>query len=103
MQFFYAFVHVLFNFIHIEVFLIKISERFVRSKMPYGHKFFMDNDPKHTSQSTKQFMLLNNINHFETPPQSPDLMPIEMVCLIKDYFIKYAIFFQILHFISGME
>ena len=76
---------------------------FVRSKMPYGHKFFMDNDPKHTSKSTKQFMLLNNINHFETPPQSPDLMPIEMVCLIIDYFIKYAIFFQILHFISGME
>ena len=76
---------------------------FVRSKLPYGHKFFMDNDPKHTSQSTKQFMLLNNINHFETPPQSPDLMPIEMVCLIKDNFIKYAVLFQILHFISGME
>jgi hypothetical protein len=28
---------------------------------------------------------------------------IEMICLIIDYFIKYAIFFQILHFISGME
>ena len=26
-------------------------------------------------------MLLNIINHFETPPQSPDLMPIEMVSL----------------------
>ena len=72
---------------------------FVRSKMPYGHKFFMDNHPKHTSQSTKQFMLLNNINHFETPPQSPDLMPIEMVCLIKDNFIcnifpNHALYFR---------
>ena len=38
---------------------------FIRQKMPYYHRFFM---------------LLNDINHFETPPQSPDLMPIEMVC-----------------------
>ena len=53
---------------------------FIRQKMPYYHRFFMDNDPKHTSHSTKRFMLLNDINHFETPPQSPDLMPIEMVC-----------------------
>ena len=54
---------------------------FIRQKMPYYHRFFMDNDhdPKHTSHSTKRFMLLNDINHFETPPQSPDLMPIEMV------------------------
>jgi hypothetical protein len=52
---------------------------FIRKKLPYSHRFFMDNDPKHTSNSTKRFMILNNINHFETPPQSPDLMPIEMV------------------------
>ena len=36
-------------------------------------------DPEHTSRSTKIFMILNNINHFPTPPESPDLMPIEMV------------------------
>ena len=54
---------------------------FIRKKMPFNHTFNMDNDPKHTSLSTKRFMILNNINHFETPPQSPDLMPIEMVCL----------------------
>jgi len=44
----------------------------------------MDNDPKHTSHSTKRFIILNNINHFETPPQSPNLIPIEMV--IANYF-----------------
>ena len=54
---------------------------FIRNKLPYNHQFYTDNDPKHTSHSTKRFMLLNNINHFETPPQSPDLMPIEMVSL----------------------
>ena len=51
----------------------------LREKFPYGHRFFMDNDPKHTSRSTARFMILNNINHFPTPPESPDLMPIEMV------------------------
>ena len=54
---------------------------FIESKFPYNHKFYMDNDPKHTSHSTKRFIILNNIDHFETPPQSPDLMPIEMVKL----------------------
>ena len=39
----------------------------------------MNNDPKHTRRSTKNFMILNNINHFPSPPESPDLMPIEMV------------------------
>ena len=45
----------------------------------------MDNDPKHTSGSTTRFIILNNINHFETPPQQPDLMPIEMVLRIIIY------------------
>ena len=27
----------------------------------------MDNDPKHTSESTTHFMQINNINHFPTP------------------------------------
>ena len=39
----------------------------------------MCNDPKHTSNSTKRFMKMNVINHFETPPQLPNLIPIEMV------------------------
>ena len=51
----------------------------IREKYPYRHRFFMDNDPKHTSKSTSRFMPLNNINHFPTPPESPALMPIEMV------------------------
>ena len=43
----------------------------------------MDNDPKHRSRSTESFMKLHGINHFETPPQSPDLMPIEMVSYLS--------------------
>ena len=56
---------------------------FIRDKFPYRHRFFMDNDPKHTSHSTTGFMNLNKINHFATPPQSPDLMPIEMVSILN--------------------
>ena len=44
---------------------------FIREKFPYRHRFIMDNDPKHTSNSTKRFIKLNNINHFPTPPESP--------------------------------
>jgi hypothetical protein len=44
---------------------------FIRQKFPFGHRFYMDNDPKHTSNSTKRFILRNNINHFMTPPESP--------------------------------
>lgn len=37
----------------------------------------MDNDSKHTSKETKRFMKIAGIQHWITPPQSPDLNPIE--------------------------
>ena len=61
----------------------------IREKYLYRHRFFKDNDPKHTSKSTSGFMLLNNINHFPTPQESPDLMPVEMVWNhLKFYFVN---------------
>ena len=64
-------------------FLLASILPFINKKMPYYHRFFMDNDPKHTSHSTKRFIIRNNIKHFETPPQSPDLMPIEIVSFLN--------------------
>ena len=61
---------------------------FIRRKMPFNHRLFMDNDPKHMSHSTRKFILLNDINHFETPPQWPDLMPIEMV-IWRNFYAKF--------------
>ena len=62
-----------------QYFLTKTIIPHIRAKYPHRHRFLMDNDPKHTSESAVHFMQINDINHFPTPPESLDLMPIEMV------------------------
>ncbi|KAK3537122.1 hypothetical protein QTP70_002140 [Hemibagrus guttatus] len=37
-----------------------------------------DNDPKHTSKSTSEWLKKNKMKTLEWPSQSPDLNPIEM-------------------------
>ena len=40
-----------------------------------------DNDPKHTSKRAVEFFNTNDINWWKTPPESPDLNPIENLWL----------------------
>jgi len=46
---------------------------------PHGHRLVMDNDPKQRSKSTSEWIKANKINQWPTPPESPDLNPIERI------------------------
>lgn len=61
---------------------------FLQEKFPPGssHRFMQDNDPKHCSRTAQTFYSEAGINWWRTPPESPDLNPIENVWHeLKDY------------------
>ena len=50
---------------------------FIEKTFTSGHKLMQDNDPKHVSGYTQEYFLRKSINWWRTPPESPDLNPIE--------------------------
>ena len=56
---------------------------------PNGHRLMQDNDPKHTSGYATQWMVDNGVNWWKTPPESPDINPIENLWHeLKEYIRK---------------
>lgn len=52
---------------------------FIREKFPDRHRLQQDNDPKHASAHIESFFDENGVKWWPTPPESPDLNPIENV------------------------
>ena len=74
---------VIFNGILVATKLIELYETalipFIRKVYPEHHRLMQDNDPKHTSKLATKYLENNGIVWWKTPPESPDLNPIENV------------------------
>jgi len=64
---------------------------FLREVYPDGHHFMQDNDPKHTSRLGKCFLAGNHITWWKTPPELPDLNPIENMWHELNEFLRWEI------------
>ena len=63
--------------------LIRIYEAglilFLNERFPEGHRLYQDNDPKNASIAVENFFEDKGVNCWATPPESPNLNPIENI------------------------
>ena len=52
---------------------------FIQEVYPDSHRLYQDNDPKHWSEYIADFFEENGIVWWPSPPESPDLNPIENI------------------------
>jgi len=63
-----SYIHILKKNLHQSAEKLGLSDSF---------SFYQDNNPKHNAHSTRAWLSLNCRNLLDTPPQSPDINPIE--------------------------
>ena len=55
------------------------------------YRFMQDNDPKHVARLTQAWLQENEVNWWQTPPESPDINPIENLWHeLKEYIRREA-------------
>ncbi|GFV74635.1 transposable element Tcb2 transposase [Trichonephila clavipes] len=69
---------------YINVLRHNLLDRAKKLSMENTFTFQQDNDPKHTAIVTKTWLLYHALIRLETPPQSPDLNPIENLWMHLD-------------------
>lgn len=52
---------------------------FINEQFPGGHRLYQDQDPKHTSDFISDYFEDEGIFWWATPPESPDINPIELI------------------------
>lgn len=63
--------------LYIEILKKNLKQSAAKLGLENEYWFQQDNDPKHTALNTKLWLVYNVKNQLRTPPQSPDLNPIE--------------------------
>ena len=63
-------------------------EPFIAGVYPDHHRFMQDNDLYHTSKRACEYYDSAGINWWRTPPESPDMKPIENVWQELKYFLQ---------------
>lgn len=62
---------------YIDILKRNLKDSAVKLGLGNNFQYYQDNDPKHSALNTKMWMLYNCPKVIKTPPQSPDLNPIE--------------------------
>lgn len=63
--------------LYIDILKKNLNKSVEKMRLPSNYIFTQDNDPKHVATNTKLWLLYNVPKWIQTPPQSPDINPIE--------------------------